>query len=972
MTDAARWKRIQELFHEALDKPPVERTAYLRKQCGADAELLAEVESLLGAHDEGGPVADFEEQPATPAVPDRIGPYRIIELIGRGGMGVVYLAERSTEDFRQRVAIKLLQAGFGDARLEERLRAERRILARLEHPGIARLIDGGATSAGQPWYVMEYVEGTDLLDYVRAQDLDLNRRIELYLQICDAVQYAHRQLVVHRDLKPGNIRVTPDGHAKLLDFGIAKLVDPVDESAVATRTVGWLSPAYGSPEQVRGEPISTLADVYSLGVVLYELLTDVRPYDVDTASPAEIERIVCEVVPDRPSARADDPRLRRLLTGDLDTIILKSLAKEPGRRYASVEQLADDLRRYLVGRPVLARPDSFTYRASKFVRRHRTVIAAAALVAVSLLGGTAISLWQARTATNQRNLAASEAEKATLVTGLMVDIFRLSDPTQTLGDTVTAREILDRGTERVAREFRDRPDVQAAVFKEVSAVYANLGLLKRAEDLARQAVVLDDSLYGPDSIELSEALIRLADLLAEQGERDSAVAVFQRAIPMRRAHLETPDTVLATAQANLGWVLRDLGENEAAQQLFTKALETQQALLGPGHPASASSLFGLASAYHDSGMIDSATAVFERALADYDTELGRPHPLAATAALRVGMIYRLREQFSAAVPLIRSGLDMRRSLYNPDHPAVLEAVLEWVTTLNTLAQYDEAEPLLRDAIARADSTIGPTHPTALSLRDRLGLLLVSEGRWEEGLELYEFVLSTKRTTLPPDHPDLSYSLERVAVGYIRAGRLGRAARFLDELEGRLGTGSSVLRFLLLEGRGDILARRGDLAGAARFYDAAIDMADEVLRPGHRYVLEARRARAEVWLQQGRVAEARTELESVLTGESAVRPSPHPRIGYTLAGLGEANLLDGNADEAETALREAIANLSPLPASYWRVGYTQMLLGLALRQQGRQADARPLITGGLQTMRRQLQPTASELVHAEALAARLGG
>ena len=346
-------------------------------------------------------------------------------------MGLVYLAEREATDFKQTVALKLIRAGFMDPGLEERFRGERRILARLEHPGIARLIDGGVTEAGQPYYAMEFVEGVDVLTWCRERQPDLDQRLHLFRRICEPVRYAHQQLVVHRDLKPSNVMVDESGRVRLLDFGVAKLLDVGDGEADA-RTSAWVTPNYAAPEQVRGAGAATPADIYALGVILYEMLTDRLPFDFGSKSPAEIERTLETTVPDRPSDVAPQ-RLRSSLKGDLDVIVLKALAVEPDRRYATVGELSDDIEAYLGGHPIRARPASASYRLSKFVGRNRVAVAAALLVLVSLVSGIGATLWQARTAALERDRAEGEAAKAARVSGLMLDIFRLSDPTETLG-----------------------------------------------------------------------------------------------------------------------------------------------------------------------------------------------------------------------------------------------------------------------------------------------------------------------------------------------------------------------------------------------------------------------------------------------------------------------------------------------------------------------------------------------------------
>src|SRR5262245_25231519 len=411
MMTPERWARVDEVFHRALDLTPAERERLLATSYGDDVALQDEVRQLLAAHDATGPLVRAPDHTRYPPTLEWVGPYRLIRKLGEGGMGVVHLAERSGDGFTQVVARKLIRAGFATAGLEARLAEERRILARLDHPGIARFIDGGSTASGQPYVAIEFVEGADLLHYCADRGLTLPQRLSLFAEVCDAVHYAHQQLVVHRDLKPGNILVTNDGRPKLLDFGLAKVLED-DGSPDATQTSPWVTPAYASPEQLRRGRISTLTDVYALGVVLYELLTGRRPHDLNGLAPAEMVRVVCESVPAQPSGvpfggdvLATD-RMRPRIDGDLDVITLKALAKDPQRRYGSACELADDTRRYLAGRPVLARPDSIWYRASKFVARHRASVASAAAVVLLLIAGLAFSVRQA----GEARLARERAE----------------------------------------------------------------------------------------------------------------------------------------------------------------------------------------------------------------------------------------------------------------------------------------------------------------------------------------------------------------------------------------------------------------------------------------------------------------------------------------------------------------------------------------------------------------------------------
>jgi serine/threonine protein kinase len=399
-----RRQRVEELFEAALAEEPATWASFLAEAAAGDANLAQEVLALLDSHGKAFGDRTLESPSEFVALPvgRRIGPYRVLSEIGHGGMGTVYRAIRDDDQYRKQVAIKLVRRGMDSDFVIQRFKAERQILANLEHPNIARLIDGGTTEEGWPYFSMEYVDGQPFDEFCNSRDLSIRQRLELFRKVCSAVQYAHQRLVIHRDLKPSNILVTEDGTPKLLDFGIAKLVqDQTAHGATLFTGFPMMTPEYASPEQVRAESVTTATDVYSLGMVLYKLLARKRAYELRTGSPEEISRVVCQVEPERPSAVA--PReLARELAGDLDTIVLKAVRKEPARRYQSVQELSEDIGRYLEGLPVLARGDAASYRAAKFVGRHQAGVAATALVGLSLIGGIVATSRQARIAEANR------------------------------------------------------------------------------------------------------------------------------------------------------------------------------------------------------------------------------------------------------------------------------------------------------------------------------------------------------------------------------------------------------------------------------------------------------------------------------------------------------------------------------------------------------------------------------------------
>jgi serine/threonine protein kinase len=582
-----RWQKVEEAFETAIELPSAEREAFLTRVCNGDAELRAEIASLLANEVEetffqsavAGGAKTFARAAAEEFVGQRIGVYRITGMIGQGGMGAVYSAVRDDDQFNQQVAIKIIKRGMDSGFVLQRFRRERQILASLNHPNIAHLLDGGTTTDGRPYFVMEFIAGQPINEYCDNHQLSVADRLKLFRQVCAAVQYAHQNLIVHRDLKPGNILVTEDGTPKLLDFGIAKLL-AADTGQAVTRTVTGLrlmTPDYASPEQVRGGTITTASDIYSLGTVLYELLTGRRAHQFKTYSPVEIEETVCSVEAEKPSEAAAPAPWRRQLAGDLDNIVLTALRKEPERRYQSVEQFSEDIRRHLEGLPVAARKDTLGYRASKFARRNKLAIAAVALVLLSLLGGVIVANRQARRAERRfqqvRNLA------NTFLFDIHDEIKKLPGSTQTRARVVgTALEYLDN----LAREAADDPALimdLAQAYDRVGRVLGdpseeNLGRGAAARASFQKALSLYDKLIEREPsnqglLELSGLLnIRIGDLRSNEGNfagmeqsYRAAMLVVER---MKAARMEVDPSLESMAHHRMGEIARRAGDMQSA------------------------------------------------------------------------------------------------------------------------------------------------------------------------------------------------------------------------------------------------------------------------------------------------------------------------------------------------------------------------------------------------------------------------
>jgi serine/threonine-protein kinase len=935
-------ERLARIFEEAVEHPAAERAAFLDEACAGQADLRAEVESLLSAHERAGDFLDRLDTSGAAALaggespspsPDggRVGPFRLIRELGRGGMGVVYLAERVEGGFEQRAAIKLLKRGMDTDAIQRRFLRERQILAGLEHVSVARLIDGGVSEDGRPYFAMEHVDGQTLVEYCDRRRLGVDERLRLFEEACRAVQHAHANLVVHRDLKPSNMLVTRDGHLKLLDFGIAKLlVGDDDASATALTQAGTrlLTPEYAAPEQVRGQPVTTATDVYALGVVLYELLTGQLPYGTEKRGPLEMAQAVCEVEPRIPSAvTTDRRRLARRLRGDLDTVALKALSKEPSRRYASAEALAEDVRRHLAGYPVQARRDTLPYVVAKFVRRHRVGVAAASLATLSLVLGLVGTTWQARAAARERDRARAEAERAETVKEFLVGLFRAADPTESQGEAVTARELLDRGTERIERELAGHPSLQAELFDTVANISQSLGRYDRARALGERAVARTREAYGAEDPRVAEVMDTLGWGLHASGDYAAAEDVARQALALRRRVLEADSPDLATSIELLGVVMRERAKLADAEALHRESLDIRQRRLGPDHPRTALSLSNLGNVLYMKGDYAEAARQQREAVRIQRKALGERHASVATSLVSLGAALMQDGDLAGAEAAHREALDIRRQLYGERHPWVSESLRHLAAALIAKGEFAGAEALLREALVLDRALKGEEHRDVALVQTSLGQVLAQQARFAEAGPLFTQAAVLQRKVSGREHPLVARTLERHASALVDEGRGGEALPLVDEC----------------------LAINRAAYGAEHPVVAAA-------------LGTAARARA----QLGRLDEAEALFRQAVAIQRRVRPGPHASTVELLMGLGETLLRHGRAAEAEALLREALGQAeATLPPSHWRRGEVESLLGDCLLRLGRAAEARPLLARGEDRIRKALGASHPAVLRAHA-------
>jgi len=803
-TTAARFRRAREIFEALVEETALERGERLSSIALEDPGLAAAVRELLEADRRAqgylsSPAADLlgstaaggsASSGAGSLLGELMGAWRVLEPLGAGGMGEVFLAERADGRFEQRVALKLVKRGMDTAQILRRFARERQILARLEHPGIARLLDGGEAADGRPFFVMELASGQPITEYCRSRESSLEERLRLLIDCCEAVDAAHRNLVVHRDLKPSNILVTPEGRIKLLDFGIARLVGEEDSETQLTRQGAQvLTPAYAAPEQILGGGVTMATDVFALGVVLYELLTGALPYDRRATTPLDLVSRVERESAERPSTvvrrgaeaeggRAAERRARPL-RGDLDTIVLKALSREPERRYPSAAAFAADLHAYLEGRPVAARPDSALYRTRKFVGRHRLAVAASAAVAVALVAALAVSLYQ--TAIARRQAARAAAAQAYL-TGLFADV----DPDRAAGAAPTVRELLDRGAGRLEVQLASEPELRAEMEMLLGQVYGQLSLPDQAEPLLRRAAEGYRGVAGDSDRRTMEAERRLAVAIHRQARYAEAEPLF-RDLQARAERLgEGAD--LAGILSNYGNLKRQTGDYAGAAALLERAVRVAGTEGDLDSVTLATAVNNLGLVYWRQNRLHAAIRAFERALGMH--QKNRPGSgLVAGTLGNLSEVSRDLGDLDTAERYGNEAVALQRSIYGANHPAVANTLVSLASLARRRDDLPRAEALFREAIATFAASQRPDHPDlAFALRG-LANALRQENRTREAVAAYEQALAVRRKAFGDRHPDVAQSWQDLARGKLA----------LDDLEGALAalrTGVEIYRATL--------------------------------------------------------------------------------------------------------------------------------------------------------------------------------
>jgi serine/threonine protein kinase/tetratricopeptide (TPR) repeat protein len=898
MISRARWQKIQALFEEVVDTAPAERSARLAESCKDDADLRVSVESLLASDQKtadplltaiGAAAESLLEEHQDRLLGTRIGQYRVASILGHGGMSTVYRGERDDAQYHQTVAIKVLHHSTLHPRLRSRLHSERHILATLDHPSIARLIDSGDLEDGTPYLVMEHVDGESIEAYCDSRTLFVRERLELFVQVCAAVQYAHRNLVVHRDIKSANIFVTGDGVPKLLDFGIAKLLAPESLShtlPVTRLQERMLTPENAAPEQVLGRPITTATDTYSLGVLLYRLLTGRSPYRLLSYSQLQLERAICMDDPARPSqmviaklsgesdsdrSRISDrrglspQRLRARLSGDLDAIVARAMRKEPDRRYPSVEALADDVNRHLLGMPVLARQGDWRYNAAKFMHRHLLAVGTAAAVFVGLVAIASVTLWQNHRIELARQATAQERDHAQLVSAFLVDVFSQADPFNAQGREPTAKDVLERGADRILGNTTLQPEVRAQLLESIGLAFRRQGLSERAVSLFEQSVAIRREEKPLDEHRTAAALANLARALTDSGHLASAQAYLQQALEMSRSGDKSPSVETADILVQFGsFELDAKSDPHAASTLFNQGLDIYRTALGSQHLSVASTLSSLAAVAIWLGDFPLAERYQREALSIIQATVSRNHPEHAVALATLGYILTQRDQYQEAEQLLNEALEIERSVFGANNQRVAE------------------------------------------IESHLGILYDRQGELPRAIQATQMAVRIATDRLGLNHYLTGYYLDNLASLYLKAN---------------------------------------DLAAAERFAREALAVYAQALPARHLYVASTRRLLGEILLQRGSLGAAETEIRAAVDIDSDLAGADSWRTARAQASLGWALILRDEAAEGESILVAArtklIATVGPAnPGTRWA---TARLVEY-LRAHHRDAEAAAVLAG----------------------------
>jgi serine/threonine protein kinase/Tfp pilus assembly protein PilF len=814
--------------------------------------------------------------------------YKLLEELGSGGMGVVYKAEQ-IKPVKRSVALKIIKLGMDTRQVVARFETERQALAVMNHPNIAKVFDGGATETGRPYFVMELIRGVPITEYCDKHKLTTRERLELFIQVCQAVQHAHQKGIIHRDLKPSNTLVLvqeDEPIPKIIDFGIAKATEhSLTEKTLFTEQ-GLLigTPEYMSPEQAEmtGLDVDTRTDIYSLGVMLYVLLVGVLPFDSKSlreAGYAEIQRIIREEEPPKASTRlsklgdtqtsiakhrqTDPSSLQRLLKGDLDWITLKAMAKDRTHRYASASELVSDIERYLKNEPVSASPPSTAYRMKKHIRRHKTGVVAVSLVVLAMLigiAGTTLGLLKARRA---ERVARNEAQTSRQISDFLVDLFEVSDPSEARGNTITAREILDTGAEKIDLELEDEPLVRGRLMNTIGEVYTSLGLYNDALPLLEKGLAIREQALNSDDTAVAESLESLGNLFWRKGDYEKAQSLHERALTIREEAYGPEHVTVASSLNNLANLQHEAGNYEDAKLLYERALEIWEKTSGPEDTDVAKGLNNLGLLSYQMGNYDEARHLLERALAINEKAFGSEHPGLTNALLNLGMVFKAMGKHEEARLHYEHSLAIEEKTFGPEHPHLGSTLSNLAILYATTANFEAARPLFERVLAINEKAFGPEHPNVGSDVTNLGILNAQMGNFDVARQLLERGLAVKEKALGPDHPRVANDMNNLA-SLLRDMGDSEAARPLIERalairEKALGPEHTLVAASLND-LANALVETGEFTGVKPHFERALAIREKALGPDHPYVADTLEVYAKVLRELGMKTKAQ-ELDA---------------------------------------------------------------------------------------------------------------
>ncbi len=780
------WERLGSIFSNAIELPIEQRTAYLDEACRGEPQLRAEVEAMIAAHGEGSvPDSPVLLLPGARPMGERLavgtllGPYRLEEVVARGGMGEVYRAVRVDDQYQTQVAIKVVRPERTSDELLRRFRQERQILAQLNHPSIVTLLDGGITPGGQPYLVMQYVDGVPITRYVKDHGLRLAERLRLFLGVCEAVQFAHAHLVVHRDLKPSNILVRPDGTPRLLDFGIAKLLDTTGEEST-TGDLLLLTPEHAAPEQFLGKAVTTATDVYALGVLLYELITGWRPFK-DVPAP-DLPRAVVEDAPPPPGTLVP-------VHEDLEQVVLKALRKEPSRRYASAGQLAEDITRFLGGWPVVARPDSAPYRFRRFVSRNRLGVVAAAVALLALVGAGGWSAWQSARRAAALKVAEAERARANRITNFVLGAFRATNPSETRGRTVTARELLDAAAERAAKDLAGDPAALADIRLAMGQAYGFIGLSGRADSLLTQAVEARTTLNPAQPLEVATAREWLARTKLNAGRFEDGIREMREVLAVRERTLGPNAVELVPALQRIALATFQTNDSAAVKERSLAMLARAVTILeraDSGQTMTAADVQRIRAWITGAqGKTSEAVAIQRRAVA-IATASARDKDDPALFNFRETLALMLAQdgQSDSSIAIHRALLTERRRVYGQVHELVSFSLYNLADALHDAGRNKEAAPIMREAVEMREKVLGERHIQTAYALGAEGNIFAGLGRLTDAIDTYQRAISIAEPVIGGDNVVVLDWHEFSAILQTHLGRTNDALHSLTVLVDR--------------------------------------------------------------------------------------------------------------------------------------------------------------------------------------------